>query len=78
MGCLFFFFVWGWGGKVVPQTFRFAPSLPRLTARAPPVHVATGGHGFAVTTFPPTLKNYAPRLAARLARMDSIREVVSG
>ena len=30
-----------------PQTFRFAPSLPRLSARAPPVHEATGGHGFA-------------------------------
>ena len=40
----------GWGAR---QTFRFAPSLPRLTARAPPVHEATGGHGFARPPLPP-------------------------
>ena len=39
----------GWGAR---QTFRFAPSLPRLTARAPPVHEATGGHGFARPPLP--------------------------
>ena len=30
-------------------------SLPRLTARAPPVQVATGGHWFEVATSPPSL-----------------------
>ena len=34
------------------QTFRFAPSFPRRSARAPPAHEAAGGHGFACATRP--------------------------
>ena len=33
-------------GSIGPENLRFAPSLPRLPARAPPIHVAMGGHGF--------------------------------
>ena len=40
-----------------PQTFRFAPSPPRLPARAPPVHEATGGHGFARAPCPTHFKS---------------------